>query len=55
MDKILELINACDVDSLSIDELIIFDEKLEQLKRYIAIVQSNITKQYKLLKIQEMI
>ena len=53
MEQILELINAYDVDSLSIDELIILDEKLETLKRYIALLQSDITKQYKLLKIQE--
>lgn len=51
INVLIDIIDTYNVDELSINELIVLDEKLEQIKRYIAIMQSDITKTYKLLKI----
>ena len=53
MDKILAIIDNYKVDELDVNELIVLDEKLEQIRRHITLLQSDITKAYKAQKIQE--
>lgn len=42
IDTLLDIIDTYDVDNLNIDDLIILDEKLEQLRRHIALLLTRI-------------